>query len=163
MSMQGEGGSVGLWQTLKNIAQMIGSLKEAITTLDDTLVTGFSTPYPDGATPATASSGNVANAVATATLAGTTGVTTYITGFDVTSAGATAASVVTLTVTGTISIDLAYTVVCVAGATTPNAPLSIRFPMAVPAINPNTAIAVSLPALGTGNTNATVVAYGYQL
>src|SRR5260370_37907131 len=56
--------------------------------------------YPPGATPIAASSGNVANAVATATLASAANVTTYITGFEVTGAGATAGLAVTVTITG---------------------------------------------------------------
>ena len=59
--------------------------------------------YPAGATPLTASSGNVAATATTATLSGAAGATTYITGFEVTGAGATAASVITVTITGTNS------------------------------------------------------------
>lgn len=121
-------------------------------------------PYPPSANPLTADSGNVANAVATATLAASSsGLTTYITGFEITASGATAASVVTATVTGVITGTMHYTFVAVAGATTACQPLLVQFSDPIPANAANTAIAVALPALGSGNTNATVVAHGFQL
>jgi hypothetical protein len=122
-----------------------------------------SLPYPTGATPITADSGNVANATATATLAAVAGKTTYITGFQVTASGATAASVVTVTVTGVVTGTLHYTFVAPAGATAAAQPLIVPFPEPVPASAANQTIAVSLPALGAGNTNATVTAQGFQL
>lgn len=119
--------------------------------------------YPAGATPITASSGNVAAATATATLAAVAGKTTYITGFQITSAGSTAAAVVNPTVTGVITGTMTYTYVTVAGATLANSPLSISFNPPIPASAQNQAIAVVLPSLGAGNTNATVTAQGFQL
>ena len=119
--------------------------------------------YPAGATAITASSGNVANASAAATLAASATKTTYITGFEITSAGATAASVVSATVAGVITGTLTYTYAAVAGATTANTPLIVQFSTPIPGSAINTAIVVTLPALGAGNTNATVVAHGYQL
>ncbi len=120
-------------------------------------------PYPPGAVPITADSGNQANATATATLAASPGVTTYITGFEITASGATAASVVTATVTGLVTGTLHYTFAAPAGATAAAQPLLVQFPEPIPANAQNQAIAVSLPALGAGNTNATVVAHGFQL
>lgn len=118
--------------------------------------------YPAASTPITSSSGNVAAAVATATLAGAASLTTYITGFEFTSAGSTAAAVVTITVTGTISGTLSYTYVTVAGATLANQPLVVQFSPPIPASAVNTSIVVSCPSLGAGNTNATMVAHGYR-
>src|SRR5690242_11450606 len=120
-------------------------------------------PYPAGATPITADSGNVAAASAAATLAAAAGVTTYISGFLITASGATAASVVTGTITGVITGTLHFTYVAVAGATTACQPLSVEFPYPIPASAVNTAIVVTLPSLGSGNTNATVSAFGFQL
>lgn len=117
--------------------------------------------YPATATAVTASSGNVAAAVAAATLPAVAAKTNYITGFEATGSGATAGAVVTVTVTGTISGTLSYTVVAVAGALLGNTPLIVQFPIAIPASAVNTAITVSMPSLGLGNTNATVVAHGY--
>lgn len=118
--------------------------------------------YPPASTPITASSGNVANASAVATLAGAASLTTYITGFEVTAAGATAASVVSVTVTGTISGTLTYTLAVPAGVTTSVQPLIVQFSPPIPASAANTSVVVTVPALGAGNTNSTVVAHGYR-
>jgi hypothetical protein len=117
---------------------------------------------PTGAAQITAASGNVANAGAVATLAGTTGKTTYITGFQCTAAGATAASVVSATVAGVVTGTMTYTFVAPAGATAQATPLIVSFGKPVAASATNTAIVVTLPALGSGNTNATCNAQGYQ-
>lgn len=122
-----------------------------------------SPPYPSGATAITAASGNVANAAAVATLAAAAAKTTYITGFEVTGTGATAGLAVSVTVTGTITGTLTYTAAAAAGVLVANSPLIVEYPVAIPASAVNTAIVVTLPALGAGNTNATVVAHGYQL
>lgn len=118
---------------------------------------------PAGATARTAASGNVANAAAVATLAAAAGKTTYICGFTLTSSGSTAATVVSPTVVGTITGTLTFTYVSVAGATAANQTVIVPFDPCVPANAVNTAIVVTLPALGAGNTNATVNAWGYQL
>lgn len=120
-------------------------------------------PYPYGATPITAASGNVANASAVATLAASATKTTYITGFTISSSGATVGSVVSVTVVGTVSTTLTYTYAAPAGVLTMGTPLVVPFPVAIPGSAVNTAVVVTLPALGGGNTNATVVAHGYQL
>lgn len=120
--------------------------------------------YPAGATPITASSANVANASAVATLAGVSAKTTYICGFHITSAGSTGAAVVTPTITGTITGTMNFTYATVAGVTLMNPILSQNMGgVCIPASAVNTAIVVTLPALGAGNTNATVNAWGYQL
>lgn len=126
-------------------------------------ITDGAPAYPSGATAITAASGNVANATAAATLAAVAGKTTHITGFEVTGSGATSGSVVTVTVTGTITGTLSYTVAAIAGVLLINTPLIVEFPVAIPASATNTPIVVSMPALGAGNTNATVVAHGYQV
>lgn len=119
--------------------------------------------YPVGASPVNASSGNVANAAAVATLPGVAGKTTYITGFEITGAGATATAVVSVTVAGVVSGTMTYTHAAVAGATLLNTPLIVEFAVPIPASADNTAIVVTVPALGVGNTNSTVVAHGYQI
>lgn len=110
----------------------------------------------------TASSGNVAAATATATLAATAGKTTFICGFQATAGGATAAAVVTGTVTNIITGTMSFTYGANTGAGVPTAPLVVPFNPCVPASAVNTTIVVSMPSLGTGNTNATVSAWGYQ-
>lgn len=119
--------------------------------------------YPTGSTPVSASSGNVAAGVATATLAGAAGKTTYISGFTITGGGATAASLITATVSNLIGGTGSYTVPVPAGATAGIQPLVVEFFPPIPASAVNTAIAVSAPSFGAGNTNATVNAWGYQL
>lgn len=119
--------------------------------------------YPGGATPISASSANVANASAVATLAGVASKTTFICGFTISSGGATGATLVTPTVVGTITGTLNYTYGAVAGATLANPSLPVSMWPCVPASAVNTAIVVTLPALGAGNTNATVNAWGFQL
>ena len=84
-------------------------------------------------------------------------------GFIITGAGATAASVVTVTVTGTITGTLSFALVIPAGATTSITPLIVEFSRPIPASAANTAIVVNVPSFGAGNTNAAVVAHGFQL
>jgi hypothetical protein len=121
------------------------------------------TPVPSGATSITGSSGNVAAGTATATLAGVSNKTTYITGFQVTAGGATGAALVTVTVAGVITASMLYTFAAPAGVTLGATPLIVSFNPPVPASAANTAITVSMPTLGAGNTNTTIVAQGYQL
>lgn len=126
-------------------------------------------PYPwsttagTTATPITAASGNVANASAAATLAGAASKTTYITGFVITAAGATAGACVNATITGTISTTLTFTYCVPTGAAVGASPLVVTLDTPIPASAANTAIVLTLPALGAGNTNASVNAFGYQL
>ena len=91
------------------------------------------------------------------------GKTTYITGFEVTSGGATTAALVTATVAGLLGGTASYTYGASAGALLANGPMMVTFNPPLPASALNTAIVVTLPALGLGNTNATVVAHGYQI
>ena len=111
-----------------------------------------------------ASSGNVANATATATLVGSVGKTAYIQGFIVSGSGSILAIPVTVTVTGIISGTLHFTYCASAGVLVGNNPLIINFSGApISASAQNTSITVSCPALGLGNTNNTVVAYGFLM
>lgn len=125
---------------------------------------GQNSQYGSNQNPQTATSGNVAAGVATATIAApsgnTLGKTAYITGFTIAAGGATAGVCVNATVTGPAN-TLNYAFCTPTGATVGAAPLSVIFNPAVPASAPNTAIAVSLPSLGAGNTNTTVDATGY--
>jgi len=111
-------------------------------------------------TPITASSGNVAAATATATLTSAAGRLMYITGFSVTGAGATGASVIAVTVTGCIGGTMTFNLVIPAGATTSIVPLTINFHNPIAATGYNTNIVVSAPTFGAGNTNAAIVAFG---
>ncbi len=126
-----------------------------------------SSQYPGNnvaaANPITAASGNIANASAVATLPGVASKTTFITGFEITSDGAGTGACFNPTVTGTITGTLTYTYCVPTGVLLAATPLIVPFSIAIPASAANTSIVVTLPALGTGSTNATVVAHGYQL
>jgi len=127
-----------------------------------------SSPLPTDSTGGTAvsvkaSSGNVANAAGVATIPAVAAKTAYISGFDVTGAGATAGSVVSVTVAGLLGGTATYTLTVATGVAIGNAPLAIQFSPPLPASAVNTAIVVTCPALGAGNTNNTVNAYGYYI
>lgn len=117
--------------------------------------------YPSGSTVLIAGSGNVANASAAATLTGTATTTVYITGFEVTGAGATGASVVAVTVAGLLGGSRIYNLVIPAGAAVSIQPLFVTYFPPLPASAINTALSVTVAAAGAGNTNMAVVAHGF--
>jgi len=119
-------------------------------------------PLPLSGVELTATSGTVAAGTAAATLAAASGKVTYICGFAITSTGSTGAAVVAPTVTGIVTGTLTFAYASVAGATLSNQPLIVPFGTCMPASAPNTAIVVSVPTLGAGNTNTTVNAWGYR-
>ncbi len=100
-----------------------------------------------------------AAAAITATLAAAAGMRTYICGFTVTGAGATAASVITVTVTG-LPVTMSYKVSVPAGAAVGVAALVVDFGCLIPASSDNTAIVVNVPSFGVGNLHAAVTAHG---
>lgn len=117
--------------------------------------------YPSGSTPLAAGSGNQANATAAATLTGTATTTVYITGFEVTGAGATAGLPVLVTVAGLLGGTRTYVHTFEAGVLVGNKPLAVQFAPPLPASAINTAIVVSCPAGGAGNTHSATVAHGF--
>jgi hypothetical protein len=110
-----------------------------------------------------ATSGNVANASAVATLAAVATKTTYISGFSVTGAGATAGLPVIVTVAGLLGGTQSFIYAAAAGVLVANTPLHIQFAEPIPASAINTTIVVTCPALGAGNTHNCVTAQGFQL
>ncbi|CAL8981864.1 hypothetical protein RHODGE_RHODGE_03985 [Rhodoplanes serenus] len=108
------------------------------------------------------SSGNVANAAATATMSAVVDRTHYLCGFIIMSTGATAATVVNATISGLLggTITLPYAVK--ADPAAQNETVALDLAPCMPASAPNTAITLTLPALGAGNTNAAVAIYGYR-
>jgi hypothetical protein len=118
---------------------------------------------PAGATILTASSGNVANASAAATFPAVANVTNYVTGFTITGGGATAASLVIATLVGLLGGTASFDVAVPAGATLGLTPLVVTFPQPIPASAANTALVLTLPALGAGNTHAAVVMHGFKI
>lgn len=152
------------FQLFQSILNAIGNNGKILSDSQNALDQLSITYYPPSATPLVAASGNKSNTNAVASLAASSNVTTYITGFDIQSAGSTTSTVVTATVTNlTGGTTLSYTYVSTAGVATANATLSMRFPMPIPASTSNTAIVVTLPALGSGNTASTVCAYGFRV
>src|SRR5713101_386681 len=114
-------------------------------------------------TPITASATGTTAAI-TATLAGVANKTTYLTGLQVTSSGASAAGATTVTVTGTISGSLNYVVTqgAIAATGTDGASLIVPFPSPIPASAVNTAIAATT-TLVAGTTAGAVTLTGFQL
>lgn len=112
--------------------------------------------------PVQSSSGNVANATAAATLAAALNRTNYVSGFELTAGGATAGALVVATLTGILGGTLTYIFATPTGVAVGAAPLLVYFDPPLPASGPNVAIAISLPALGAGNTNAAAVIHGFQ-
>jgi hypothetical protein len=103
----------------------------------------------------------------TATLTGVAGEYTYIEGFDLTGGGATAASIIEVTTTGIngslpkFEVAIAAGVTAPAFSTTGSYTWSIRFPTPLRSTATNTNITVVVPSYGSGNTNASVIAYGF--
>lgn len=118
---------------------------------------------PPNVTPVNAPSGNVANAVAAAALPAVAGKTNYLNGFEISGSGATAGLPVAVTITGLLGGTLTYIYSAAIGALVPNTPLNVKFPTPIPASAVNTAITISCPALGLGNTNNSVNAHGFVL
>lgn len=108
------------------------------------------------------SSNNQANITAIATLPAVAGKTNFVTGFEITGAGATAASVVIATLTGLVN-TLHYVVAVPAGVAAPITPLVVEFSPPLPASAVNTAVSINVPAFGAGNTNAAAVIHGYAV
>lgn len=118
---------------------------------------------PQGAALVAKSSGNIANASAVAAMPAVAAKTNYITGFEVTASGATTGLAVTVTVAGILGGTLSYTFTFPAGVLVAAQPLTIEFPEPIPASAVNTAITVTCPAGGAGNTNTTVNVHGFVL
>lgn len=108
------------------------------------------------------SSGNVAAATATATLAADANLFWYVTGFEIYMGGATAASVVLATITGllggTITIPVQVPAIATPGVTF----ISAQFTQPLAGAAQNTAVVLTLPSGGTGNLNAAVTLHGFK-
>jgi len=118
--------------------------------------------FLDGTAVESASSGNVAAGTCSASFAADPNVMNFISGFTLTGSGATAASVVQLTVAGVLGGTQTYIVPVPAGVTVSIQPLVVQFPEPIQAAAKNTAITVSVPTFGSGNTNVAISMYGYR-
>ncbi len=86
----------------------------------------------------------------------------FLDGFDLDGLGATAGSSVSVTIVGVLGGTLTYTVGVPAGATVPFA-YSKRFNPPLQASATNTNLVVASATWGSGNTAATVTAYGHYV
>jgi hypothetical protein len=123
----------------------------------------YATPHPGDSAPLHNSSGNVANANAVATLTPANDRLAFLSGFELSAVGATAGLAVVATITGLLGGTLSYIFTFPTGATVGAVPLVVLFDPPIPATAKGTAIVVTLPAGGAGNTNAAACAHGYAL
>jgi hypothetical protein len=122
------------------------------------------TPLPTGATAVTAASGNVGAAAATVSLPAVSGRTNYVSGFSVTGLGATGALTLQITLGSLVgSVTQTYIYEVPAGVTTAAPTLVVTFNPPIPASAANTAITLTVPSFGTGNTNASANVWGYLI
>lgn len=105
-----------------------------------------------------------ANSAMAATMPAVPGWINVLVGYDITGAGATAASVLSVTTTG-LAVELAQKLVVPAGVTTnaANTSWTVRPPFGRKASAVNTAVVVNVPAFGAGNTAAAINIYGYRV
>lgn len=119
---------------------------------------------PSTATFKSNASGNVAAAAANCTIAAPgAGITTWITGFEITGAGATAASIILVTLTNILGGTWTWCLVIPAGVTTDIGRFAVEFSKPIPASGPNVAVALNVPSFGAGNTNAAAIIHGYAV
>jgi len=116
-------------------------------------------PYTGVQTPVANSATAAATAIAPV-LAAQAGKTNYIAGFEITGGGATAASVITATITGTAT-TLSYAIPIPAGVTLGINPVIVKFMPPIPASAINTAITLNVPSFGAGNTIEAGVIHGF--
>jgi len=121
---------------------------------------GSSNGYPAGAVPLTATSTG-ANAPITATLPAAAGKTTYVTSLQASATGASAPSVVNVTLVGALGGTLSWQKVNPSGSEMPV--LSLNFNPPCPASALNTALVLTMPAAGAGTVGQSVSIQGFQL
>lgn len=98
----------------------------------------------------------------TATLAAVAGKRTFLSGFAVDGLGATAGSVIEVTITGVLGGTMRRKVTIPAGVGVAITPLYVEFNRPIPASADNTAIVVNVPSFGAGNTSAIVNVHGFN-
>jgi hypothetical protein len=96
------------------------------------------------------------------TLAAVAGKKNYVTGFEITGAGATAAGVIAVTLTGIAGGPQQYKVPIPAGATAGITPLIVQFANPLPASAENVAIVLTVPSFGAGNLHAAAALHGFR-
>jgi hypothetical protein len=89
----------------------------------------------------------------------------FLQGFDVTGGGATGASIIEIVVTGLLGGTMWFEMAVVAGAgvqVNPQGGFFFSPPEPIPASGLGVSIVITVPSFGAGNTNAAVVAFGFQ-
>lgn len=121
---------------------------------------------PPGATgisqTALATSNNAANTAQNVTLTGAANTTVYVSGIQVMGSGATAGSVINVTISPVIGGTMNYALVVPTGVTTSITPLVVTFNPPLPCNALNTGVTLSVPAFGAGNTNQTASIQGFR-
>ena len=87
----------------------------------------------------------------------------YCTGFEITFGGATGASLVAVTLTGVKGGTQNFVLAVPAGAAVGGAPLIVAWRKPLEASAINTAITLSIPSLGAGNTNVAANLHGFSI
>lgn len=119
-------------------------------------------PYPATVTPVAEQSTVGANAIKTATLAAAVNKFTYLSSVQIFATGATAAGAVNATITGLLGGTMTIPFAVPAGVNLAATPVNLKFDPPLRSSAQNIPIFVTLPALGAGNTRATVNAQGFQ-
>lgn len=118
----------------------------------------------DGAIPLhLGNASTVAAAANNQTLTGAAGLRTYITDFYVDGLGATAASIIAVTITGLLGGTRTYRVSIPAGVGVPITRLQVNFTFPIPASADGTSITVNVPSYGAGNTAADAGVSGFRI
>jgi len=99
----------------------------------------------------------------TPTLTGTSATTVFVGGFMVDGLGATAGSVIAVTLSGLLGGSQVFRVTIPAGVTVAlaGARLVVEFARPIPASAVNTPIVLTVPSFGTGNTVANAAIHGF--
>lgn len=97
----------------------------------------------------------------TITVAGLAGKTIYVTGFEITGSGATAASDIAITLASGGTTQANYTLPVIAGATLIETPLIVEFTTPVSGLAVGNNAVLTVPSFGSGNTAASVTLHGY--
>ncbi|HEY5072054.1 MAG TPA: hypothetical protein VII63_08485 [Caulobacteraceae bacterium] len=151
----------GAARSVNSGAADVGTARAVLS--DDGLSVVSALPYPNGATPVTATSGSIANTASTLNLPAVAGKTTYMSGLEVTGLGATAAGSIAVSIYfGGTAKNLYFIIQIPAGVTTGITPLVVQFnpPLSSGAVN--SVIQTTMPAFGSGNMAANLNVHGFQ-
>jgi len=91
------------------------------------------------------------------------GKTNYLSGFSITGAGATAATVVNATITGLVGATLNIRISVPAGPTVGITPIIVSLARPIPASAANTQITIGVPSFGAGNTDVAANMWGFRI